>query len=108
MQGENGAPPKGVSILARDFQLVTLYNADGTFAGVRRIGSNNPIEVEGMQISIDNAIGSTGLEVKADPGVPYVYAGFAGASVTAKGPACLPEDVGLAFVMMRWLYCRPR
>lgn len=82
-QGEAGAPPRGVSILARDFQVVTLYKADGTFAGVRRIGSGNPIEVEGMQIIIDGAIGSTGLEVKVDPGVPFVYAGFAGA------PPCL-------------------
>ena len=37
--------PRGVSIVARDFQTVALYNADGTFAGIRRPGSNKPIEV---------------------------------------------------------------
>ncbi|KAK9792693.1 hypothetical protein WJX73_002523 [Symbiochloris irregularis] len=72
----------GVSMLAKDFQLVTLYKADGTFAGVRRIGSGTPIEVEGMRIVIDGAVGSTGLELKVDPGVPYVYAGFGGMMLT--------------------------
>ena len=77
-EGEQGQAPRGVSMLARDFQLVTLYKADGTFAGVRRIGSGTPIEVEGMRILIDGAVGATGLELKVDPGVPYVYAGFGG------------------------------
>lgn len=31
-----------------------------------------------MQLVIDDLVGSTGLELKVDPGVPYVYAGFAG------------------------------
>ena len=32
-----------------------------------------------MSIVVDAIVGSTGLELKSDPGVPYVYAGFAGA-----------------------------
>lgn len=35
-------------------------------------------QVEGMQLVIEDLVGSTGLELKVDPGVPYVYAGFAG------------------------------
>ena len=31
-----------------------------------------------MQLVVDDLVGSTGLELKVDPGVPYVYAGFAG------------------------------
>lgn len=31
-----------------------------------------------MSLVIDDLVGSTGLELKVDPGVPYVYAGFAG------------------------------
>ena len=31
-----------------------------------------------MSITVDAIVGSTGLELKVDPGVPYVYAGFAG------------------------------
>lgn len=38
------------------------------------------VQVEGMQLVIDDLVGSTGLELKVDPGVPYVYAGFAGNS----------------------------
>lgn len=95
---EDGAAPKGVSILARDFQVVTLYKADGSFAGVRRIGSGTPIEVEGMQISIDAAVGSTGLEVKADPGVPYVYAGFGGMLIQSLRSACALCDVAVVAV----------
>ena len=34
--------------------------------------------MEGMQITVEDIIGSTGLELKVDPGVPWVYAGFAG------------------------------
>ncbi len=75
----DGTKPRGVAVVARDFQLAVLYNADGSFAGVRRIGSGKPIEVEGLTITIEAVIGSTGLELKSDPGVPIVYAGFGGA-----------------------------
>lgn len=37
--------PRGVSIVARDFQTVALYKADGEFAGIRRPGSKKPFEV---------------------------------------------------------------
>eukprot|EP00884_Botryococcus_braunii_P008586 jgi/Botrbrau1/17729/Bobra.0166s0150.1 len=74
----DGSKPRGVALVARDFQLVVLYNSDGTFAGVRRVGSGKPIEVEGLKITVESIIGSTGLELKSDPGVPIVYAGFGG------------------------------
>lgn len=35
-------------------------------------------QVDGMKITVEDIVGSTGLELKVDPGVPYVYAGFAG------------------------------
>ena len=75
---EGGGQPKGVSIIARDFQTVALYDSQGKFVGVRRPGSNKPIEIDGLQIIVDNLVGATGLELKVDPGVPYVYAGFGG------------------------------
>lgn len=65
----------GNTVLARDFQTVILYDTSGAFAGVRRIESKKPIVVNGMEIVVDNIIGSTGLEIKSDPGVPLVYAG---------------------------------
>ncbi len=36
------------------------------------------MQVEGLEITISDLVGSTGLELKVDPGIPYVYAGFAG------------------------------
>ena len=47
-----------------------------------------------MSIVVDAIVGSTGLELKSDPGVPYVYAGFAGA----------PGRVGAVFC---WLATQP-
>lgn len=61
---------------------VTLYDSSGSFAGVRRAGSGKPITVDGVTLVIDDIIGSTGLEIKSDPGVPWVYAGFGGIMVT--------------------------
>eukprot|EP00210_Caulerpa_lentillifera_P002205 g2119.t1 len=80
--GANSRTPRGISVLARDFQSVILYDSEGEFAGVRRPGSGKPIEIDGMKITVDDIIGSTGLEFKSDPGVPVVYAGFAGLMIT--------------------------
>eukprot|EP01025_Chloroclados_australasicus_P056046 TRINITY_DN6884_c1_g2_i2.p1 TRINITY_DN6884_c1_g2~~TRINITY_DN6884_c1_g2_i2.p1 ORF type:complete len:422 (-),score=28.00 TRINITY_DN6884_c1_g2_i2:12-1277(-) len=43
--------PRGVSVVARDFQSVVFYNSKGEFAGVRRVTSGKPIEVEGLTCS---------------------------------------------------------
>lgn len=79
---EDDQIPKGVSILARDLQTVVLYDSDGKFVGVRRPGSNKPIEVGGLQLVVEDVVGSTGLEIKNDPGVPLVYAGFGALMIT--------------------------
>ena len=39
------------------------------------------MQVEGMELVIEDMVGATGLELKSDPGVPFVYAGFAGMMV---------------------------
>ena len=59
-------------------QTVTFYDSKGEFAGVRRLGSGKALEVEGMSITPELIVAATGLELKADPGVPLVYAGFGG------------------------------
>ncbi|KAK4378368.1 hypothetical protein RND71_000230 [Anisodus tanguticus] len=64
------------SILARDLQSNILFDKEGKFAGVRRPNLNLPIEIDGSKISIGDAIGSSSLDQKTDPGVPIVYAGF--------------------------------
>jgi cytochrome c biogenesis protein len=69
-------------VIVRDMDTVTLYDSQGAFAGVRRAGSGKPITVDGVTLVIDDIVGSTGLEIKSDPGVPWVYAGFGGIMIT--------------------------
>nr|AKF43171.1 cytochrome c biogenesis protein [Hypseocharis bilobata] len=73
---------KGISMLARDLQSVVLYDQQGKFAGVRRPNSKLPIDIDGKRIEIVDAIGSSGLNLKTDPGVPIVYAGFGALMIT--------------------------
>ncbi|KAM0857081.1 hypothetical protein ACQ4PT_048699 [Festuca glaucescens] len=73
---------KGISMLARDLQSIVLYDQDGKFVGVRRPSSKLPIEINGNEILIEDAIGSTGLDLKTDPGIPVVYAGFGALMLT--------------------------
>jgi cytochrome c biogenesis protein len=40
------------------------------------------LTVAGVTIVVDAIVGAAGLELKADPGVPYVYAGFGGLMVS--------------------------
>lgn len=97
-------------MLARDLQSIVLYDTEGKFAGVRRPNSNLPINIDGTEIVIVDAIGSSGLDLKVpqlklkqlfslaaisyfifvidlllmqtDPGVPVVYAGFGALMLT--------------------------
>lgn len=81
--GDTDSPNvKGISMLARDLQSIVLYDKEGKFAGVRRPNSKLPIEIDGTKIVIVDAIGSTGLDLKTDPGVPIVYAGFGALMIT--------------------------
>jgi cytochrome c biogenesis protein len=69
-------------MLARDLQSIVLYDQEGKFVGVRRPSSKLPIEIDGNEIVIEDAIGSTGLDLKTDPGIPIVYAGFGALMLT--------------------------
>lgn len=68
--------PRGLTVLARDMESVVFYDSKGQFVGVRRPGSGKPIEVEGQSFIADRILGSSGVQLKADPGVPYVYVGY--------------------------------
>ena len=75
-QEEDSGRVRGLSIVARDLQSVAIYDSSGAFVGVRRPGSQlQPLEVDGLGLSVEAISGSTGVELKADPGVPLVYAG---------------------------------
>ncbi|XP_020256395.1 cytochrome c biogenesis protein CCS1, chloroplastic [Asparagus officinalis] len=79
---DDSSSVKGISMLARDLQSIVLYDQEGKFAGVRRPSSKLPIDIDGIRIVIEDAIGSSGLDLKTDPGVPVVYAGFGALMLT--------------------------
>ena len=62
---------------------MVLYKENGEFAGVRRPDSGKTIEVEGVTITVRDLVGATGLELKMDPGVPIIYAGYGALIVTS-------------------------
>jgi len=67
---------RGISIVARDFQSIAVYDGDGVLTGIRRFGCKKNIKVEGLEIVVLDAIGSTGLDLKADPSIPIIHFGF--------------------------------
>ena len=63
-------------MLIKDMQGTALiYNQQGDLTSAIRIGQS--IDIDGINIKLLDIIGSTGLQIKADPGVPIVYTGFA-------------------------------
>lgn len=74
--------PKGISFLAKDLESVVVYDSSGKFVGVRRPTSKKPITVDGVDVVIQNIVASSGMELKSDPGIPLVYAGFGGICIT--------------------------
>ena len=65
----------GVTLLARDLQgSALIYDNDGQLAATLRSGMATTIN--GVTLRLVDVVGSTGLQIKADPGIPLVYAGF--------------------------------
>ncbi|MEO0458268.1 MAG: cytochrome c biogenesis protein [Cyanobacteria bacterium P01_A01_bin.114] len=65
----------GVSLVAKDLQgTLLVYDNTGQLVSTARSGMST--EVNGVTLSVVDLIGSTGLQIKADPGIPMVYLGF--------------------------------
>jgi cytochrome c biogenesis protein len=66
---------EGASLLAKDLQgMLLVYDASGKIVSTVRAGMAT--QVNGVTLKVDELIGSTGLQIKADPGIPIVYTGF--------------------------------
>jgi cytochrome c biogenesis protein len=66
---------EGVSLVAKDLQgMVLVYDMTGKLISTVRAGMSTP--VNGITLKVLELVGSTGLQIKADPGIPIVYTGF--------------------------------
>ncbi len=66
---------EGVSLVVKDLQgMVLVYDMAGKLVATVRSGMSTP--VNGVTLAVKELLGSTGLQIKADPGIPLVYAGF--------------------------------
>jgi cytochrome c biogenesis protein len=66
---------EGISVVTKDLQgILLVYDMQGRLIATVRQGMST--EVNGITLSIDEIVGSTGLQIKADPGIPLVYTGF--------------------------------
>lgn len=66
---------EGAVLLAKDLQgMVLVYDASGKLVSTVRSGMTT--QVNGLTLKVEEIIGSTGLQIKADPGIPFVYTGF--------------------------------
>ncbi|MBE9158916.1 cytochrome c biogenesis protein [Nodosilinea sp. LEGE 06152] len=66
---------EGVTLLASDLQgSVLIYDNAGQLISTVRKGM--VAEVNGVRLTLVDVVGSTGLQIKADPGIPMVYGGF--------------------------------
>ncbi|MCA6588767.1 MAG: cytochrome c biogenesis protein [Pseudanabaena sp. M109S1SP1A06QC] len=65
----------GVTLITPDLQgTFLIYDEQGNL--LTTVRTNGKAEVNGVTFTLKEAIGSTGLQIKADPGIPIVYAGF--------------------------------
>lgn len=67
---------EGITLLARDLQgTLLVYDKEGQLSASVRSGGET--EIDGVTLKVLETIGATGLQIKVDPGIPLVYAGFA-------------------------------
>ncbi|MGC1310115.1 MAG: cytochrome c biogenesis protein [Phormidesmis sp.] len=66
---------EGISLVAQDLQgTLLVYDMGGQLVSTVREGG--AAKVNGVTLFVDELVGSTGLQIKADPGIPVVYLGF--------------------------------
>ena len=64
----------GITVLVDNLEGYTsVYDDTGTFLGNREL---NETFNSNFPITLTDIISSTGLQIKSDPGIPLIYAGF--------------------------------
>ncbi|NUN65519.1 cytochrome c biogenesis protein [Pseudanabaena biceps] len=65
----------GITLITPDLQgTFLIYDEKGTL--LTTVRTNGSTEINGITFTLKEAIGSTGLQIKSDPGIPIVYTGF--------------------------------
>lgn len=65
----------GITLITPDLQgTFLIYDEKGNLLTTLR--TNGSANINGVNFTLKEAVGSTGLQIKADPGIPIVYAGF--------------------------------
>jgi cytochrome c biogenesis protein len=66
----------GVTVLIPDLQgTVLIYGEAGELQTSMHTGSSVELNDQ-LTLYVDDLVGSTGLQIKSDPGIPWVYLGF--------------------------------
>lgn len=66
---------QGLTLLVNDLQgYSSLYDNSGKFLGNLEV---NEIFSRSFQLTLIDILSSTGLQIKFDPGIPFIYIGFA-------------------------------
>jgi cytochrome c biogenesis protein len=95
--------PYGAAIIARDLRQALVFGPTGKLVAAAQPGGD-PIQFDGCEVVMDEIIGSSGVTLKVDPGVKYVYAGFAGtmgftlASFLANSQVWLSQDQNTTYI----------
>ncbi|MFN3926627.1 MAG: cytochrome c biogenesis protein [Pseudanabaenaceae cyanobacterium] len=67
---------EGITLVTADLQgTFVIYGQDGKI--LTSIHTNQTQNINGVNLTIKEVIGATGLQIKSDPSVPLVYTGFA-------------------------------
>lgn len=66
---------KELNVLLKDLdKKVSLYDKEGNF--LTDLKENEKYDREGISFKLNEVVPSTGIDIKSDPGIPFVYSGF--------------------------------
>jgi cytochrome c biogenesis protein len=71
---QNGLVQNGLILVIDNLEgYCSIYNSNGQFLGNLELNESLPVN---PPMSFSEIISSTGLQIKTDPGIPFIYSGF--------------------------------